>query len=283
MEIVLADVLGYCMGVRRAVDNALDALDKNTGKKVYSLGPLIHNQIALDSLAEKGLSILSESEINSVEKGSLVIVRAHGVPPYVLDLLNRQELEVINATCPKVLASQKNAEKFAKLGYTIILVGDSNHGEVTGIAGYSGKKFILLQNKEEAEKLEGIPENENVLLLCQTTFSKEEFEAIVKILAAKIKNLKVLNTICSATRERQEALKALCPKVEGVLVVGGKNSANTKRLFQIAKENCKSAALIETFEEIPDDFFALKSVGITAGASTPSSVIQKVVDVLIEI
>ncbi len=278
MKVILADVLGYCMGVKRAVESADFALKNNPNKKVFSLGPLIHNRIALEKLSEKGLSVLDSEKVDSAKKGSVVVIRAHGVPPIVLEKLNKNGAEIVNATCPKVVASQKNAKKYADLGYTVILAGDSNHGEVAGIAGYAGKKFILVQSKEDAEKLKPLKDSEKAILLCQTTFSAEEFAHIVECLSKKIKNLKVLNTICSATKERQEALRALCPKVQGVLVVGGKNSANTKRLFQIAKENCKNAALIETAEEIPTQFFLLDTVGVTAGASTPKEVIEEVVE-----
>ena len=280
MKVILADVLGYCMGVRRAVEIAADSLKNCGSKKVYSFGPLIHNRIALENLAKKGLSVLKEDEISSVENGSLVIIRAHGVPPEILEKLSDSGCQILNATCPKVMASQKNAEKYAKLGYTVILAGDSNHGEVAGISGYAGKKFVLVQNKDEAEKMSPLPDDEKAVLLCQTTFSKEEFSQIVEKLSKKIKNLKVLDTICSATKERQDALKRICPDVDGILVVGGKNSANTKRLLQIAEENCGKAALIETAEEIPEDFLELDSVGITAGASTPNSVIERVVAAL---
>ena len=224
--------------------------------------------------------ILKDEEISSVEKGSLVVIRAHGVPPAIMEKLSDSGCQILNATCPKVMASQKNAEKYAKLGYTVILAGDSNHGEVAGISGYAGKKFVLVQNKDEAEKMSPLLDDEKAVLLCQTTFSKEEFSQIVEKLSKKIKNLKVLDTICSATKERQDALKRICPDVDGILVVGGKNSANTKRLLQIAEENCGKAALIETAEEIPEDFFELDSVGITAGASTPNSVIERVVAAL---
>lgn len=280
MKVILADVLGYCMGVRRAVEIAADSLKNCGSKKVYSFGPLIHNRIALENLAKKGLSVLKDEEISSVEKGSLVVIRAHGVPPAIMEKLSDSGCQILNATCPKVMASQKNAEKYAKLGYTVILAGDSNHGEVAGISGYAGKKFVLVQNKDEAEKMSPLPDDEKAVLLCQTTFSKEEFSQIVEKLSKKIKNLKVLDTICSATKERQDALKRICPDVDGILVVGGKNSANTKRLLQIAEENCGKAALIETAEEIPEDFFELDSVGITAGASTPNSVIERVVAAL---
>ncbi len=276
MEVILADVMGYCMGVRRAVDCALEALSKNDGKKVYSLGPLIHNQTALDTLAAKGLCVLREPNIEKLHEDSVVIIRAHGVPPATMSALEARGCTVLNATCPRVLASQKNAAKHASLGKTVILAGDRNHGEVTGIAGFAGEHFVLVESREDAEALPPLSCRSGAVLLSQTTFSRDEFFAIADVLSKKIPDLTVFNTICPATQERQEALFRLCPAVDGVLVVGGKNSANTKRLFQIAKENCPCAALIETASEIPAEFFLLHRIGITAGASTPDDVIHAV-------
>ena len=279
MTVILADVLGYCMGVRRAVESAIASIDK--ANDVYTLGPLIHNKTALNSLEKKGLKVLNENKAEDAKIGSTVIIRAHGVPPSVNEILKKRECTIINATCPRVTASQKNAAHYASMNYTVILAGDSNHGEVIGIAGYSGNKFYLVQDSEDAKKLLP-PEDadENAILLSQTTFSPQEFEKIAKIIKEKYKNLKVMNTICPATKERQDSLLRLCPLVEGVLVVGGKNSANTKRLLQTAKENCSKAALIETADEIPEDFFKLQIVGITAGASTPDSAIEEVKNAL---
>lgn len=279
MTVILADVLGYCMGVRRAVESAIASIDK--ANDVYTLGPLIHNKTALNSLEKKGLKVLNENKAEDAKIGSTVIIRAHGVPPSVNKILKKRECTIINATCPRVTASQKNAARYASMNYTVILAGDSNHGEVIGIAGYAGNKFYLVQDSEDAKKL--IPPedaDENAILLSQTTFSPQEFEKIAKIIKEKYKNLKVMNTICPATKERQDSLLRLCPLVEGVLVVGGKNSANTKRLLQTAKENCSKAALIETADEIPEDFFKLQIVGITAGASTPDSAIEEVKNAL---
>lgn len=279
MTVILADVLGYCMGVRRAVESAIASIDK--ANDVYTLGPLIHNKTALNSLENKGLKVLNENKAEDAKIGSTVIIRAHGVPPSVNEILKKRECTIINATCPRVTASQKNAARYASMNYTVILAGDSNHGEVIGIAGYAGNKFYLVQDSEDAKKLLP-PEDasENAILLSQTTFSPQEFEKIAKIIKEKYKNLKVMNTICPATKERQDSLLRLCPLVEGVLVVGGKNSANTKRLLQTAKENCSKAALIETADEIPEDFFKLQIVGITAGASTPDSAIEEVKNAL---
>lgn len=280
MTVILADVLGYCMGVRRAVESAINSINKDND--VYTLGPLIHNRTALNSLEKKGLKVLDENKAEEAKKGSTVIIRAHGVPPSVNEILKKKDCTIIDATCPRVTASQKNAARYASMNYTVILAGDSNHGEVIGIAGYAGNKFYLVQDSEEAQELPP-PDNseENAILLSQTTFSPQEFEKIARILKKKYKNLKVMNTICPATKERQDSLLRLCPLVEGILVVGGKNSANTKRLLQTAKENCSKSALIETADEIPDDFFKLNIVGITAGASTPDSAIEDVKNALI--
>ena len=280
MKIIRASVLGFCFGVRRAVELAEKALAENPGKKVYSLGPLIHNENALRSLEEKGLHIVDESEIEDLEKGSVVIIRAHGVAPSVTDALERRGCVIIDATCPRVKASQKMVERYSSQNDYVVLTGDRNHGEVIGIAGYAGENFSQIQDFEEAKNFEisgseSVSEK-NVILLSQTTYSPKEFEKIENLFRQKFHNIAVMNTICPATNERQQALLELCHQVEGVLVVGGKNSANTKRLYQTAAANCKLAAHIQSASEIPEEFFALDKVGITAGASTPDSIIKDV-------
>ncbi|MDE5898016.1 MAG: 4-hydroxy-3-methylbut-2-enyl diphosphate reductase, partial [Treponemataceae bacterium] len=276
MVVVPAEILGYCMGVRRAVERALAALEAHKGGKVYSLGPLIHNRRALEALSERGLSILEDGCAAKAEPGSCVIVRAHGVPPETVRLLSEKNCAVVDATCPRVVASQKRAAQYAAMGYTVLFAGDKNHGEVAGIAGYAGPEFILVQNREEAAALPAL--SGRAALMSQTTFSPVEFAAIAEILSKKCRSLEVVNTICPATRERQEALLRLCPRVDGVLVVGGRNSANTRRLLQTAEAHCRSAALIECAAEIPAPFFRLETVGITAGASTPAWIIKEVYD-----
>ena len=282
MEVIRAKVLGYCMGVRRAVEAAGDALTQNAGiKKVYTLGPLIHNQTALDVLKKKGLEILPESDADKADEDSVVIIRAHGVPPEVTRRLQERGCKVINATCTRVMASQKIAALYAAKGAVVILAGDRNHGEVTGIAGYAGSHFVLVQNRTEASAL-NLQYADAAVLLSQTTFSPAEFEAIAGILRKKCPSIGVMNTICPATKERQTALRKLCPQVNGMLVIGGRNSANTARLLLTARNLCVSADLIETAGEIPEKYFAMRKVGITAGASTPDEVINEVEQKLLE-
>lgn len=277
MEIIRASVLGFCFGVRRAVELAEKALAENPGKKVYSLGPLIHNENALRALEAKGLHIVQETEIEALEKGSVVIIRAHGVAPSVTDALEKRGCQIIDATCPRVKASQKMVERYSSENDYVVLTGDRNHGEVIGIAGYAGENFSQLQDFEEAKDFEiADEENKNVILLSQTTYSPKEFEKIESLFKTKFRNLAVMNTICPATNERQQALIELCSEVDGVLVVGGKNSANTKRLYQTAEANCKHAAHIQSAADIPAEFFNLSRIGITAGASTPDEIIEEV-------
>ena len=282
MKIIRAKVLGFCFGVRRAVELAEDALNAPRSLSlskgtVYSLGPLIHNEAALADLQSRGLCTVEESQINTIPDGSTVIIRAHGVAPRVTAALEEKGCHIIDATCPRVKASQKMVERYTKDNDYVIITGDKNHGEMIGIAGFAGKNFIQIQNEEEARVL-NLPDADkiNVILMSQTTYSIKEFQKIQEILTAKFRNITVMNTICPATSERQQALQELCSQVEGVLVIGGKSSANTRRLYQIASENCKLAAHIQTAADIPPEFFRLQTVGITAGASTPDNIIDKV-------
>lgn len=292
MTILRADKMGFCAGVRRAVNLAEKALEENGSGQVYTLGPLIHNPVELKKLADRNLKILDETHFDGLNAGDKVLIRAHGVPPEKEAALKSKKVNIINATCPLVTQSQKRAAKYASENYVIFFAGDKNHGEVVGIEGYvreSAKKngfecnFLLVKDVDEAEKeiknlLEKNPnaKNQKVVLLSQTTFSISNFEKIENLLKSKFPNLEVVNSICPATHERQDSLIKLCEQVDGVLVIGGRTSANTNRLLATAQKLCKKAALIENADEIPKDFFHLEKVGLTAGASTPDDVISEV-------
>ena len=276
MNVIRANVLGFCFGVRRAVELAEQALAESNGK-VYSLGPLIHNEAALADLQSRGLCTVEEADLQTIPDGATVIIRAHGVAPKVITALEEKGCRIIDATCPRVKASQKMVERYTCQNDYVIISGDKNHGEMIGIAGFAGKNFAQIQNAAEAEQLE-LPAADkiNVILMSQTTYSPTEFTKIENILRSKFRNLAVMNTICPATNERQQALLELCQQVEGVLVIGGKTSANTKRLYQTAAQNCKHAVHIQSAADIPQEFYNLKTIGITAGASTPDSIIRSV-------
>ena len=220
---------------------------------------------------------VEEADLKIIPDGATVIIRAHGVAPKVTAALEEKGCRIIDATCPRVKASQKMVERYTCQNDYVVISGDKNHGEMISIAGFAGKNFFQIQNAAEAEKLE-LPASDkiNVILMSQTTYSPTEFTKIENILRSKFKNLAVMNTICPATNERQQALLELCQQVEGVLVIGGKTSANTKRLYQTAAENCKHAAHIQSAQDIPEEFFQLRTIGLTAGASTPESIIRAV-------
>ncbi len=278
-RIFRAKIMGYCMGVRRAVEvteNALaDANRPPFSPPVYTYGPLIHNPVALARLSARGARVLSGSfaDIPADFAGATVVIRAHGVPPVERLELVKRNARLVDATCPRVLSSQKRAKKWHDAGFAVILAGDRNHGEIAGIAGYA-PGCIVLENKEDAERLVEYPAR--AVLISQTTIKQSEYDAIAQVLAKKIPDLRVFHTICPATQERQKALEDLVGLVEGVLVIGGKNSANTQRLFHTAQNLFPHAWHIETPEEIPAEARELAAIGLTAGASTPDEVIAAV-------
>ena len=292
MDILRAKVLGYCMGVRRAMETAEECLSKYNDKKVFTFGPLIHNKEALLPLEKKGLGIIEEKDIESIDEKNppVVIIRAHGISPFILEKLQKKNCLIVDATCPLVVANQKKAASYAKESYQVILAGDKNHGEVVGIAGFaeyekSGSCFLVENEADAIRLVANLSENQRngkLIFLCQTTFSSKEFDKIAAVLQNAKPDTVILKTICNATNQRQEALLDLCKQVDGVIVVGGKNSANTQRLYLSAKANCKNACHIENASEIPELFFNLEKIGITAGASTPDEVIEDVEKILKE-
>ena len=279
-QVKRAKVLGYCMGVRKAVDAVYRALEDYPDKTVYTYGPLIHNPVTMRLLESKGVQIVNpDKELKpQIVSESPIIIRAHGISPQ-----KRQELIdcgaiIIDATCPRVIASQFRAAQYAQKGYTVILAGDKNHGELIGIKGYAlsvpNGKCVIVQTAMEAEALhcDGAP----TVLIAQTTIKREEYRAIAEILRNKISNLTVLETICPATDERQEALLELVKEVDAVLVIGGKNSANTRRLLQTALGSGKPAWLAESAADIPQEAYRYGTIGLAAGASTPDSSIDAI-------
>ena len=280
-QVKRAKVLGYCMGVRRAVEAVYRTLAKYPDKTVYTYGPLIHNPVTMRLLESKGVRIVNPDEElrTQIMPDSPIIIRAHGIAPQ-----KRQELIdcgaiIIDATCPRVIASQLRAAQYSQKGYTVILAGDKNHGELIGIKGYALSvpqhgKCITVQTTAEAEELQydGAP----TILIAQTTIKRDEYRAIAEILNSTISNLTILETICPATDERQEALIELIKEVDAILVIGGGNSANTRRLLQTALDSGKPAWLAESADDIPQEVYRYSTIGLAAGASTPDSSIDAI-------
>jgi 4-hydroxy-3-methylbut-2-enyl diphosphate reductase len=291
LKIIRAKVLGFCAGVRRAVDMALRvsaASKSTTDGRVYTLGPLIHNPTVLDTLKERGVTCLEMDKISSVPANSTVIIRAHGVSPAVERELVRQEITVIDATCPHVKISQSKAKDFAERAYRVFLAGEENHAEIEGMRGYVEESFyntsfpacFVVSNPVEAEaaaeKLFSWEPNAKTALIGQTTIMAEEYRAMGERIQKFFPSLEIVDSICGATSERQKALRELCVNVDAVIIVGSRESANTKRLLSLAGELGKPAWLAETPVDIPPEIGAYKTIGISAGASTPDSLIDEI-------
>jgi 4-hydroxy-3-methylbut-2-en-1-yl diphosphate reductase len=284
-----AAVMGRCMGVKRAVDLALAAAAEAGRRGVYTLGPLIHNPQAVAELEAAGVRELSEASLEGSEslrslEGTTVVVRAHGVPPDKRERLLALGALVVDATCPRVLASQSKAAAYAAEGYQVVIAGDEGHGEVTGIAGYAPSSLVVGGPEEArlavASGALGAPGPDGrpapVALIAQTTIRREEYEAIRSVLAERLGVLEVVDSICPCTQERIDALADLAAEVEAIVIVGGRNSANTARLVATARDLGKSAWLVETAAELPPEAFGFASVGLSAGASTPERLIDEV-------
>ena len=262
------------MGVRRAVETTLDIIQKeDTG--VATFGPLIHNPQVLGLLEERGVKVLQE--VPEQETGT-IIIRAHGIPPVQKEKLQMAGATVKDATCPHVVKVQVIIKKYLKQGFGTVIIGDRNHAEVEGLMGFAGSLGQVVSSKEDVKKLHL---DSPYIIVSQTTQDKTAFDELSSMILARFPDGKIFNTICDATHKRQEEVRSLCQDVEVMVVVGGKNSANTQRLVEIAQgKNCP-VFLIETEDELDLDSLAkYESVGVTAGASTPTWMINRVVSIL---
>ena len=271
--------MGFCMGVRRAVDMAWRESGRD-GSRVFTLGPLIHNPGVLGSLTERGVIILEPGEITDIPENSTVIIRAHGVSPAVERDLARQGLRVLDATCPHVKASQNKGRELSREGFHVFLAGEKDHGEIIGIRSYVEGPCFVVANPVEAEKTASELARNNpsakTALIAQTTISQEEYFSIGEGIKRHFPELKIINTICGATEERQNALRELCSQVDGFVIAGGRESANTRRLLSIAESCGKKAWLVEDASGVPGEVSSCSVIGLAAGASTPDSVIDAI-------
>ena len=274
MEVKLAKSAGFCFGVKRAVDTVYEQV--KTGKKIYTLGPIIHNEEVVRDLEEKGVTVLeSEEDLKKVEDGT-IIIRSHGVPKHVYDLLKQQNLEHVDATCPFVRKIHKIVEEESEKGNTILIIGNESHPEVEGIRGWSKTPAYVINTAEEAQNFDAFIEKK-LCIVSQTTFNYNKFQELVEIISKKGYDIIVLNTICNATEERQQEAQKIAREVDAMIVIGGRHSSNTQKLFEICKKECENTYYIQTLVDL--DFDRLKtvgSVGITAGASTPKNIIEEV-------
>ncbi|HBT20517.1 MAG TPA: bifunctional 4-hydroxy-3-methylbut-2-enyl diphosphate reductase/30S ribosomal protein S1 [Peptococcaceae bacterium] len=276
MEIIIADYAGFCFGVKRAIELAEKTLQINK-KPVYSLGPLIHNPQVVEKFEKMGLKNIEG--IEDVSEGTLII-RSHGAVPEVFAEAEKKDLKLVDATCPFVKRAQRLVQDLKEKGYQVVVVGDKNHPEVIALVGWADNKAIVIKNEEEALKL---PHYAKIGVVAQTTQREDNFYNVVGILRKKADDLLVYNTICHATRDRQEAARDLARRVDVVVVVGGRNSSNTRKLAEVCSGTGTVTYHIETAEELKSQWFINKRrVGVTAGASTPDWIIEEVVSKMME-
>jgi (E)-4-hydroxy-3-methyl-but-2-enyl pyrophosphate reductase len=273
MKVLIAKTSGFCMGVRRAVEMVLDAPDEHANP-IFTYGPLIHNPQVLNLLREKDIRVIKEIPAHGF---GTVLIRAHGVPPSVKQQLTQADFKVIDATCPRVIKVQTIIRKHAKKDFASIIIGDKDHPEVIGLLGYARQKGYVVGSIEE---LEALPPFDKAIIVAQTTQNTKLFEAVKIWTADKHPHYKVFNTICDSTERRQAEVKRLAESVDVVIVVGGRDSGNTRRLAEIANLSGKPAYHIESEEDLKtidsDVLGSARIIGITAGASTPNWIIKKV-------
>jgi len=274
-----------CMGVRRAEQLARQAAEKavETGERVFTYGPLIHNPQAVEELERHGVGVLDPALVESERlpdlHGAVVIIRAHGASLAAIDRLKSAGARIVDATCPRVIRSQRLARRYEKEGWQVVLVGDPSHGEIAGILGHTADALVA-DSPAQARLLAASLKGRRIALIAQTTIREEEYEAVIDVFRDQELVVTSEKTICPATRERQDALIELCSLVDAVIIIGGRNSANTRRLFAAAMGCGKPAWHIETARELVPEMAQFARVGITAGASTPDFIVDEIENAL---
>ncbi len=278
MEVLLADEFGFCFGVERAVDMVENSLAEN--ETVRTLGPLIHNDQEMQRLGEHGVTTIDLPV--QIKRGETAVIRAHGVAPEVQKELESKASKVVDATCPFVTRVQRLAARAVVENRHVIVVGNPDHPEMIGVKGYAPDNAFVINDESEVANL---PKLNRPLVVSQTTIKLKNFMDTAEAVKAKTDDeVEIVNTICSATRDRQDAARALAGQVEAFYVIGGEHSSNSRKLVAVCKEYCEKSFLIQTELEInPEDLSGVKRVGVTAGASTPKWLIDKVVTRLGEI
>lgn len=275
MEVITAKSAGFCFGVERAVNTVYSEIEK--GGKIYTYGEIIHNEEVVKDLSDKGVRIIgSKDELEALDEGT-VIIRSHGVSKDIYKIIEEKEgLNLVDATCPFVLKIHRIVEEESAKGRNILIIGDEDHPEVRGIIGFSETPVTCIKTAEEAENY--VPESGKALsVVAQTTFNLHKFNNIVEILSKKCYDVHTVNTICNATEQRQTEAGEIASQTDAMIVIGGRHSSNTRKLYEICSERCADTRFIQTVNDLdPDSLKGVKKVGITAGASTPNYIIEEV-------
>lgn len=278
MEIIIGKNAGFCFGVKNAVNKVEEELEKNN--KVYCLGELVHNKQVTDELVKKGAEFIDD--IKSAKES--VVIRAHGTTKQVYEKARNMKLNLIDLTCPKVLHIHNIAENYSNKGYFIIATGKREHPEMIGTISFCGENYYVIEKEEDVDEAIQKYKNsnrENALLISQTTYSLEKFNKILEQIKHKIPEgkLEIKNTICSATKERQDEVQEIAKIVDVMIIVGGKHSSNSNKLYELAKKYCKKVLFVETEKEVDlSEMKIVKTLGIMAGASTPQKSIEQIVE-----
>lgn len=281
MEVKVAKTAGFCFGVQRAVDKVYELIG-SCPDRLFTLGPIIHNEEVVNDLEKKGVRVASEDDLRTLPEGSTVVIRSHGVGKEVYDHLEEYGLSYVDVTCPFVLKIHRIVEKESRAGAHIVIIGDPDHPEVVGICGWCMGPYTVIRTEQDALDFV-FPADKSICIVSQTTFNYNKFKDLVEILSKKrydntvLNILNILNTICNATEERQREAKSIAGEVDTMLVVGGRHSSNTQKLFEICKKECENTYYIQTPVDLDSEMFQCSSyVGITAGASTPKKIIEEV-------
>ena len=275
MEVIVAKTAGFCFGVKRAVEQVYEQIEK-ADRPVYTFGPIIHNEQVVEDLAQKGVRVIDTEEELEAVRDAIVIIRSHGVGKHIYDLLERNGVTVVDATCPFVKKIHRIVQEPQAAGRRVIIVGNPEHPEVQGIRGWGNEGTLVVETADQIENLP-VSTKDKLCIVAQTTFNYNKFQDLVEKFEKKGYDILVLNTICNATQERQVEAKRIASEVDAMIVIGGRNSSNTQKLYEICRKECKNTYFIQTLGDFnPECVNSVRSVGITAGASTPNQIIEEV-------
>ena len=278
MKVKVAETAGFCFGVKRAVDKVYELIGTEQ-KPIYTLGPIIHNEGVVADLEARGVHVITEADLDfpddTLQNGT-VVIRSHGVGKAIYDKLKEKNISYVDVTCPFVLKIHRIVEKESLAGNHIIIIGDKDHPEVQGICGWCQGPYTVIRNKEEAEAFVP-PKGKKISIVSQTTFNYNKFQELVEIFKKRGYDISVVNTICNATEERQTEAKEIAAKVDAMIIIGGKHSSNTRKLYEICSRECADTYFIQTLDDLHLELpKSVRLVGITAGASTPNKIIEEV-------
>lgn len=271
MKVKLAKNAGFCLGVKKAVDTVF-SVKKTSEGEVLTDGPLIHNKNVISMLKKQGIGTLDDK---AMPKRATLVIRAHGISPKRYNKYIEMGFNIVDATCPRVQATQRKVKEYSRKNYNVIIVGDHNHAEVLGLIGFADTDSVVISNCEEAKN---VKIKEPIAVLVQSTFSKKEFDKIVNVLQKRYENIEIINTLCGVTSRSQNEVTELCKEVDIMIVIGDRMSANTKRLTMLAKTTGIPTLQVEDVDELPLNKLKKYNIaGITAGTSTPGWIIEEVV------